>query len=499
MKIVNNRLTALVAGIFLFSACQSLSEYEMNPNSPSEGQVPPTLILTSVISNTLGSYRPMVGTYNGWAQYVASISSQQGDIAFQGYLGGEAGFDWYSVLRDVLAMEFEGDRINAPAYRGIANFFKAYCLMDMTMQMGDIPMTDALKGKSENNFTPKYDAQKDVFMNCLSLLDEANTILGDAVIRKVSVGNGDLIYGGNVAGWQKAVNALRIRILINLSKKMDDADLRIKEQFTEILDNPTKYPLFASNDDNMTFKWYDIEGNRYLLFYQLANSDYYRIGNTYYNLIKKYNDPRITVIAERTKAAVAANPDNTDFDVTEYGGVDCNDSYENIYASRDEASIYSRERYCTPTGEPMILLGYPELCFNIAEAINRGWIQGNAEDYYEKGIRASMQFYDISESVISEYLNSSVVAYGGQLEQILNQKYIAFFNNSGWEAFYNIRRTGIPALNIGDNMNNPSGKIPVRWRYPQAEYQTNEANVQEAIKRQFNGTDGVDDLMWILK
>lgn len=46
--------------------------------------------------------------------------------------------------------------------------------------------------------------QKDVFMNCLSLLDEANTILEDAVIRKVSVGNGDLIYGGNVAGWAKS-------------------------------------------------------------------------------------------------------------------------------------------------------------------------------------------------------------------------------------------------------------------------------------------------------
>ena len=110
-----------------------------------------------------------------------------------------------------------------------------------------------------------------------------------------------------------------------------------------------------------------------------------------------------------------------------------------------------------------------------------------------------MQFYGISESVISEYLNSSVVAYGGQLEQILNQKYIAFFNNSGWEPFYNIRRTGIPALNVGDNMNNPSGKIPVRWRYPQTEYQTNESHVQEAIKRQFDGTDGVDNLMWLLQ
>lgn len=48
-------------------------------------------------------------------------------------------------------------------------------------------------------------------------------------------------------------------------------------------------------------------------------------------------------------------------------------------------------------------------------------------------------------------------------------------------------------------MNNPSGKIPVRWRYPQAEYQTNEANVREAIKRQFDGTDGVDNLMWLLQ
>lgn len=53
----------------------------------------------------------------------------------------------------------------------------------------------------------------------------------------------------------------------------------------------------------MTFKWYDIEGNRYLLFYQLANSDYYRIGNTYYNLIKKYNDLRITVIARQYKSS----------------------------------------------------------------------------------------------------------------------------------------------------------------------------------------------------
>lgn len=479
-------------------ACQPLSEYEENPNSPSEGQVPPTLLLTNIIANTLGSYRPIIGTQNGWSQYIASISSQQGDISFQGYLGGEGSFSPYSVLRDVISMEKEGDRVNTPAYRGLANFFRALCLIEMTMQMGDIPMSDALKGESEN-FTPKYDTQKDVFIGCLSLLNEANDILSEAVSQKVSVGNGDLIFGGDVSKWQKAVNALRLRILINLSKKVDDVDLDIKGQFAEIIENPLKYPLFDSNEDNVIFYWYDIEGNRYPLFTQQANSDYYRIGNTYYNLIAKYNDPRISVIAERTKDAVTANPDNVNFDVTEYGGVDCNDSYENIYANRDKASLYNRTYYCTPTGEPMVILGYAEQCFNIAEAINRGWIQGNAEDYYENGIRGSMSFYGFEESIISEYLSNPSVAYGGDLEQILNQKYIAFFNNSGWEAFYNIRRTGIPALHIGENMNNPSGKIPVRWRYPQDEYQTNETNVQEAIQRQFGGTDGVDDVMWLLK
>lgn len=499
MKRITQNLVVLLLGVSSLTACQSLSEYETNPNAPSEGQVPPTLILTNVISNTIGAYRPIVGTQNGWSQYIASISSQQGDVSFQGYLGGEGGFGYYGVLRDVLSMETEGERIKSPAYQGIANFFKAYCFVDMSMQMGDIPMSEALKGKSESVFMPKYDSQKEVFLHCLSLLDEANAILAEAVAQKVSVGSGDIIYGGDVSKWQKAVNALRLRILINLSNKVNDTDLRIKEQFAEIVENPSQYPLFASNDDNLTFKWYDIDGNRYLLYYQLANSDYYRIGNTYYSLIKKYNDPRISVIAERTQEAVLNNPDNENFDVLEYGGVDCNDSYDNIYSNRDKASIYNRSYYCTPTGEPMIILGYSEQCFNIAEAINRGWIQGKAKDYYDLGIRASMSFYGLSESVISDYIKSAPVTYDGSLDQILNQKYIAFFNNSGWEPFYNIRRTGVPALHVGDNMNNPSGKIPVRWRYPQSEYKNNEMNVQEAIKRQFGGSDGVDDVMWILQ
>ena len=177
-----------------------------------------------------------------------------------------------------------------------------------------------------------------------------------------------------------------------------------------------------------------------------------------------------------------------------------NESWIFVVAKKNNIPrTFNREYYCTPVGEPMILLGYSEQCFNIAEAINLGWIEGDADAYYKAGIRASMESYNLDEAVISDYINSPAVAYNNDLEQILNQKYISFFNNSGWEPFYNMRRTGVPAYQIGSNMSNPSGKVPVRWRYPRAEYQTNEANVKEAIKRQYDGSDDVDDVMWILK
>lgn len=228
-----NKFAALVAGVFMLSACQPFSEYENNPNSASQGQVPPTLLLNTIIKNTLGCYRPLIGVQCGWSQYIASISAQQGDLEFQGYLGGEAGLT-YHIMRDVEAMEFEADRVNSPAYKGVGNFFKAWNYIDMTMQMGDVPMTEAMKGQSEANFTPKYDTQKQVFQNCLSMLEEANSILAQAAQEKVSLGSGDLIFNGDVAQWQKAVNALRLRTLINLSKRSDDADLKSKNNLQRL-------------------------------------------------------------------------------------------------------------------------------------------------------------------------------------------------------------------------------------------------------------------------
>ena len=172
--------------------------------------------------------------------------------------------------------------------------------------------------------------------------------------------------------------------------------------------------------------------------------------------------------------------------------------------------------------EPTIILGYPETCFNIAEAANRGWITADAADNYRKGILASLAFYGISEGAnlrvgdaggtpaatvaitanVTKFLE--MAAYKGNTEaglaQILEQKYVAFFQNSGWEAFYNWRRTGFPDTFVTSGVGiNAQSKVPIRWQYPVDEITYNSVNAKAAIQSQYGGTDDIFAKMWLLK
>jgi hypothetical protein len=161
------------------------------------------------------------------------------------------------------------------------------------------------------------------------------------------------------------------------------------------------------------------------------------------------------------------------------------------------------------------------MCFNIAEAANRGWLPTqSAAAWYLKGINASLSFYGITEGQvmtigdlkgntlgtatanIAQFLTN--VAYAGDntagLKQILEQKYVSMFQNSGWEAYYNWRRTGYPAFAEGGaGIGTASNKIPRRWLYPTDETTYNTANANAAIKTQYNGTDDVTLDTWLTK
>jgi hypothetical protein len=302
-------------------------------------------------------------------------------------------------------------------------------------------------------------------------------------------------------------NTYKLRVLINLSKKETDTDLNIKKLFSDVVSNPAKYPVLTSLDDNLKFT-YNASTDKYPL-----NQDNYgqtatrnNMSATYLNTLVALKDPRTFIVADPASAKIQAGLTAADFEA--YVGASSGESLDDMSTKmlNGEYSAISKSKYYSSYfGEPTIQIGYSEMCFNIAEAINRGWITGNAEDYYTKGIKASWTFHGVTD------VETKWTAYSAQtsvklsstaataLTQILTQKYLAFFQNSGWEAYNNYRRTGVPTFLTGPGTAN-SGRIAKRWQYPSSERTTNASNYNAALKSQFGAeNDDINAEMWIIK
>jgi hypothetical protein len=294
--------------------------------------------------------------------------------------------------------------------------------------------------------------------------------------------------------WKKLVNAFRLRVLIHLSKKESDATLNIKQQFQSIISNPTKYPLMGSIDDNGQLV-YNITAisNYYPTYQNNSIPSLAALEKRFVTMLKDRQDPRLFKIAE----PVTNKPANV---FSSYDGVDAGATVADQNDASPDASKIARRYILDPVNEPMIALGYAEQEFLIAEAIARNWITGNAALHYNNGITASMKFYGIADADIATYLAQPTVAYSpaSAISMIITQKYISFFLNSGWEPFYEQRRTGIPVFSTGPGTGN-GGQIPKRWMYPQSEFSYNQDAVETAVQHQFSGNDNINGVMWVLQ
>ena len=462
------------------SGCQKHDYYQVNPNNPSVAT--PALLLTNIAASTFNLW-PMDAAFAG-----RHMTYYERPNVYVNYNWSTGSFGAYDILRQVTKME---EFSNTPAldnYRGVAKFFRAYHFITLTETFGDVPYTEALKAV-EGSVKPVYTPQKDIYAGVLNELEEANELLDP-----LKVLDGDVIYGGDALKWKKLVNAYRLRVLIHLSKKESDGTLNVKSQFQSIVSNPAKYPLMESNADNGQIEYNTTAVSNYYPLYQ-NNSipSLAALEKRFVTLLKSLNDPRLFEIAEPITNMPAGV-------FTSYDGVDAGLSVADQNNASPGASKISRRYIIDPVNEPMILLGYAEQEFLIAEGIQRGWATGNAASHYNNGITASMKFYGIGDAAIAAYLAQPSVVYNPAtaITQIIQQKYIASFLNSGWEPFFEQRRTGIPVLSTGPGTQN-GGMVPKRWIYPQSEYVSNAENVTAAVDRQYGGVDDINGVMWVLQ
>jgi hypothetical protein len=407
------------------------------------------------------------------------------------YSWNSGSFDNYNIMRQVMQMDSLAQTIRTTTILGLTKFFRALLFSQMTEVFGDIPYSQSLEAVS-GVFKPGYDSQESVYKGILQELEEANDLLDDT---KGKIG-GDIIYDGVASQWKKLVNAFKLRLLIHLSKKESDANLDIKAQFQNIISNPAKYPLFTGIVDNAQLIFNASAPNNYYPdFGYLSLATAVSMEKGFVKILKDRKDPRLFEFAEPI-SGLAAN------DFNNYEGVDAGLTVSDQQTASSDASRIKARYHDDKINEPWVLIGYPEQELLIAEAISRQWITGagTAEEHYNNGITASMNFYGIGTSDIANYIAQPNVAFnpGDALSLIAYQKYIALFMNGGWEPFVEQRRTGIPTFSVGPGTAN-NQQVPKRWLYPQSEYDYNSGNLSTSLQSQYGGNDNVNSLMWLIQ
>ena len=507
MKKLN--ISILLGCALFFFSCSKAHFAELNVNPDQSADAPPYLLLPNIAVKSFTLVTPNHGN--------EAIRSHQAGDAQQPYI--EQYWNWlqgdcstYNTLLQIHQMKLEAAKYQQPAYGAIAQFFDAYCFYKTTMLFGDIPFTQAEQAAT-GTFNPVYDPQKTVFLGILKELDSANTTLTPLSNGQTTL-TGDIIYGTStnpILQWRKLINSFALRVLLTLSKQTADPDLQVISRFQKIYNNPATYPIFQSNADNGALTYYNQNGNIYPLY---KNTEVTRLypDDAFCTFLTTNKDPRLFAYFSQTANSVAAGKQPTDF--TAYKGIDAsiaNTPAANLFTQTGSISGLNIRYTANPAPEPYVAIGFPELQFNLAEAAYRGWITANPETFYKNGIQASFAFYEPYESLpagtyqtatyFPTYYANPTITYNPAtaLQQIIYQKYLSFFYNSFEEPYFNMRRTGLPVVSVsGGGMQN-NGKLPLRFLYPISETQTNSANLNAAIQRQFPAGDDINAAMWLLK
>ena len=510
----------LMAGVI--TACDSISDFGgLNEDPTKANTIEPGMLLTTVQLAAAGTRYEMWRTQ---LLYGENVSQHLVNAFFGGGNNYTENIDWatsfwttaYSgngnpdraqvknveALLNLLQQKQEdGEEVgNKMAVTRIMRVFIYHRITDL---YGDAPYSEAGKGAIDQEFTPAYDSQQEIYADMFKELDEAVNQLDPS---KSSFGDNDLFYGGDVAKWQKFGNSLRLRLALRLVK-VDVGEA--ESQAVAAVNAPGG--LMASNEDiaKVVHQSGPSAGPAGLNTNAISEAmndggDHEYVAQTMVDWLKNNNDPRLEVYAETDSSAFVGFPSGYTA-----SSVDSHPSYSG--SLENYARINSM---LIDLDDPTFFLTYAEVEFMQAELAARGWIADSPESHYNAGVRAAMNYLslyddtggaDIPETDIGTYLADNPYQTAGsldqQLEQINSQYWAAVFLN-GVEAWSNWRRSGYPdlepALVDSDEApagNDTNGEIPRRLLYPEGtEDILNQESYQEAISRQ--GENNLTTRVW---
>lgn len=503
MKVRSNIIKLLALGLLAtpvaFSSCSedAMDAVNANPNNPTD--VTSKFILADVITSTafnnvgsdintyLASYvEHEVGTYNQlWDAEV-----RQSQPALSSTFNNPWG-SIYEALRNAKIVigkcSVGGPEQGNNMTLGVAQVLNAYNLALLTDMFGDVPYSEAFD--PYGNKTPSLNKQEDLYKEVFSLLDQAiiNLPKGDKA-PSPGIGTNDLLYNGSTAKWLKFAYGLKARYEMRLLNVSSDKSASLNK----VIEYANK--SFQSVSDEAAFNVYDSQNLNPLFNFQWSRDGLAASKSIAEKLINR-NDPRV-------------KRNFTDPDWMQVSDLQLGNEAGNLLAPNGEneqvQGYYLTSTFVYAQTASTELLSYHELLFLKAEAMQRLGTSGiEIEAILKDAIKYGIQ--NSEKSVAAAFIAPTVVGYGGitettdaitaneidayfdnsvkplfqanPLQEIANQKYLAFFGASGEsvEMYNDIRRWKAEGKDL-IILKNPH-KFPLRLPYGSSETTTN-PNVQ---------------------
>lgn len=486
MKFINKYLVALFLS-FSVLACSNFGDMNENPNAPTQINNNPELLLTGICKDLVNN---MVGDAwsdgNVMAQYAAKIVF----TSFDQFEWGTNSGTWSNIYksgREIQNLITIAETTQNDSYKAVGLILHAWSFQIATDMWGDIPYSQAMKGKTDEVFKPEYDKQAIIYADLLEKLDTANTLLAEAT----TAVKGDILFNGNLELWRKFGNSLRLRLLIRMSNA-SNAPVSVASEMKTILANPSQFPIMVGNSDNAVMTYTSTYPNVHPLSqasgHRIGSYDEYRMSETFETILKAYSDPRIGILFAPTENSVAAG--TVEYSGMQNGMVD-GSAYEYKGGPANLSKINPQRFYYSANSAQALLMLASEVQFIVAEAAVRYpevAAIANAQAAYEKGIALNFEYWgatmpaDFLTRTSSSAAYPVPVAFDNQIETILSQKWVSLFYVD-FQGFIEYKRTGFPRI-IKPGPDAQSDMYPSRYLYPDEEQALNIENYTAAVNSQ---------------
>ncbi|MCB0460235.1 MAG: SusD/RagB family nutrient-binding outer membrane lipoprotein [Flavobacteriaceae bacterium] len=559
MKTIYNKICLLILIALTAVSCSDFDEINQKPDGITADEVSAKFFLTGT---QILLYAP--DRYPYWRAQLIHADRYAGQFTF-GFSGSwwndglsynynsgytDAAFDWMSGYAGTLAtyMTFveSGGLLENEKYYAMGLIMKGLYYQMYTDTFGMVPYSEV---GNPDIVSPKFDSQADIYQGVIAELDEAMQLIGDATEIGDGLAGNDLFFYGDLQGWKKLANTLKLRIALRAqgATGASFADAAVTSAMGSDL-------LIADNvlmeKDTEISQWSNAAyGDIWHNFGGLGSK--WKVGEVLINYLRDNNDPRLPFYAQPieggevvfTKPADGSGVALFDKHVNFILGKldDANVSYTRINGSNTVTITIAPGEYYV--GQPSRLNGdiythvkselfsFPaeiitnpknqgkeirrELVFSAAEgnflqaeAIIKGLATGDAEALYQEGLRQAMKLWDVADSDINTFIaNEDMALLNGStdenLEKIAIQRWIAAYTD-GFEAWAIVRDTGYPselANGVSDydifSSGDLNGQYPARMRYGNAAYNTNGVNTEAAVAIQ--GPDVQATKMWWAK